>query len=174
MKKTVLVTLLTSTLMMAQGTLFDFPPKSMGIALLGGVMEGEDSNKIESDGIYGVELSFPCLVNNHVRSQLQVVSYDNNGVEMLQVSVNPHYLIDLQKGVTLGVGPTLGATEVTVGDEDDTIFTYGVGASLRADLPYNFFIGTEAHYDWTTDAELGTVKDNFDNLKVFAKVGYSF
>ena len=93
---------------------------------------------------------------------------------MLQANINPPNMFDIAKGTQIGVGPTLGVPNVEVGNEYDTIFTYGIGASIRKDLTENIFAGAEAKYEWTTDATITGVDQDFDNASVFAKIGYSF
>ncbi len=187
MKKTLLLSVIASTFMMAGGDIApvepvvetpavqeapstDFAP---AIAIIGGVM---DIDHTESDwkGFYGAELSFNCLFSDKIRQQIQITNYDNDGIQMLQANINPHYMIDIAEGTQIGFGPTLGIAKVEIGNEDDTIFTYGVGASVRKNITQNFFVGAEAKYEWTTDATLNGVDEYFDNAKVFAKVGYQF
>jgi len=186
MKKTVLLSILTSTLIMAGGDIDPVEPMietpaveeassgiPMGIALLGGVLKGDGDNT-DWNPLYGVELSFECLLSDSTRSQLQYTHYDEDGIKMQQLSVNPHYIFNRGDTVEFGAGPHIGVTKVEIANEDDTIFTYGVGASLRANVTNHFFVGAEARYEWTTDAEFNGVEDDFNNAKVFAKIGYSF
>lgn len=186
MKKTLLLSALASTLIFAGGDIDPVEPMvetpvvaesstgiPMGIALLGGVMKGEGSNT-DWKGFYGAELSFECLLSDSTRSQLQLTNYDHDGLKMLQLSANPHYIFNRGDAVEFGAGPHIGVARVEIGNEDDTVFTYGVGASARADITENFFAGVEARYEWTTDATFGGVDDDLNNAKVFAKLGYSF
>ena len=183
MKKTGLLLLVASTLIMAGGDItpeVEIPQEKISvagiptaIALIGGVMQMDGDNS-DWNSLYGIELSFACLFFDSVRSQLQITNYDDNGLKMLQVSANPHYLFDLSSSTTFGIGPSLGVAKVDIGNEDDTIFTYGVGASLRTDISEHFFVGAEARYEWTTDAEFSGIEDNLNNTKVFAKIGYQF
>ncbi len=186
MKKTLLLSVLASTLIFAGGDIDPVEPMvetpavtedstgiPMGIALLGGAMRGEGDDT-DWKGFYGVELSFECLLSDSTRSQLQLTNYDHDGLQMLQLSANPHYIFNRGDAVEFGAGPHIGVARVEIGNEDDTIFTYGVGASLRSDITENFFLGAEARYEWTTDAEFGGIEDDLNNAKVFAKIGYSF
>ena len=189
MKKTALLSVLASTLIFAGGDIDPVEPMvqtptfdqvddgtvgiPVGFALLGGVMKGEGDNT-DWNPVYGAELSFECLFSSSVRSQLQYTYYDEDGVKMQQLSANPHYIFNRGDAVEFGFGPHIGVAKVEIANEDDTIFTYGVGASLRSDITDNFFVGAEARYEWTTDATFGGVDDNLNNAKVFAKLGFSF
>ncbi len=185
MKKIVLLSIAATTFMMAGGDIDPVEPMvetpmveesssfNPALALIGGVMRGEGDNN-DWKGFYGAEFSFDCLISDAVRQQIQITNYDHDGLQMLQANINPHYMFDIAEGTKFGVGPTLGVARVEIGNEDDTVFTYGVGASLRQDITENFFVGAEAKYEWTTDAEFGGVEDNLNNAKVFAKIGYQF
>jgi len=186
MKKTALLSVLASTLIMAGGDITPVEPMvetpmivdesssfNPALALIGGVMRGEGDNN-DWKSFYGAEFSFDCLISDAIRQQIQITNYDHDGIQMLQANIIPHYMIDIAEGTQIGFGPTFGVAKVDIGSEDDTVFTYGVGASVRQDLGENFFVGAEAKYEWTTDATLGGVDDDFNNAKVFAKIGYQF
>ena len=185
MKKAILLSVLASTLIFAGGDIDPTtstvkspaeeiaPSIPMSFGILGGVMKDQRSDT-NWKGFYGVEFAFACLFSDSTRSQLQLTNYDHDDLKMLQLSANPHYIFNRGDAVEFGFGPHLGAAKVTMDNEDDTIFTYGAGASLRSDITENFFVGAEARYEWTTDAEFSGEKDNLNNAKVFAKIGYSF
>ena len=185
MKKAILLSVLTSTLIFAGGDIAPVtstvqnpveeiaPTIPMSLAIIGGVMKGEGSDT-DWNSFYGAEFAFKCLFSDNTRSQLQLTNYDHDGIKMLQLSANPHYIFNTGDTVEFGFGPHLGAAKVTIDNEDDTIFTYGVGASLRSNITENFFVGAGARYEWTTDAEFSGEKDNLNNAKVFAKIGYAF
>lgn len=189
MKKTLLLSALASTLIFAGGDIDPLEPVvqtptfsqtdnstggiPMSFTLLGGIMKGEGSDT-DWKGFYGAELAFECLLSDSTRSQLQLTNFDHDGVQMIQLSANPHYIFNRGDTVEFGAGPHIGVARVEIGNEDDTVFTYGVGASLRSDITENFFVGAEARYEWTTDATFGGVDDDLNNAKVFAKLGYSF
>jgi len=186
MKKIVLISALASTCMMAGGDISPVEPMvetpiaveetssyNPALALIGGIMRGEGNNN-DWKSFYGAEFSFNCLLSDAIRQQIQITNYDHDGLQMLQANINPHYIIDIAEGTQIGFGPTLGIAKVDIGSEDDTVFTYGVGASIRQDLGENVFVGAEAKYEWTTDATFGGIDDNLNNAKVFAKIGYQF
>ncbi len=187
MKKTLLLSVLASTLIFAGGDIDPVEPMvptfnevdnstggiPMSFALLGGVMKGEGDNA-DWEKMFGAELAFECLFSTDIRSQLQFTHYDVDGVKMLQLSANPHYIFNRGDTVEFGAGPHIGVAKVEIGSEDDTVFTYGLGVSAKADIGANFFVGAEARYEWTTDATFAGVDDDLNNAKVFAKLGYSF
>jgi len=186
MKKIVLISALASTCMMAGGDIIHVEPVvetpmaveetssfNPALALIGGVMKVEGDNN-DWKSFYGAEFSFDCLLSDAIRQQIQITNYDHDGLKMLQANINPHYMFDIAEGTKIGVGPTLGVARVELGNEKDTVFTYGVGASIRQNITENVFVGAEAKYEWTTDATFGGVDDNLNNAKVFAKIGYQF
>ena len=147
------------------------------VAIIGGSMQGDESGS-ESDSFYGLEVSMDCplikVPTGKIRQQINLTTYDDGDIAIRQFNLNPHYQIPLSSTLTMGVGPSFGIANVEILDQDDTIFTYGVGTSLRAELTKEIFIGAEARYELTTDADLFNIEDDFNNLKFFAKVGYQF
>jgi len=145
----------------------------MGIALLGGIMQG-DGDDAEWNPVYGAEFSFKCLLSDSVRSQIQFTNYDQDNLKMMQLSLNPHYIFNRGNTVEFGVGPHVGLASVEIGSEDDIVYTYGGGASITANLTEHFFLGAEARYEWTTETTFAGTDTNFNNAKIFGKIGYSF
>jgi len=145
----------------------------MGLSFLGGMMKSKDANT-GWNPLYGLELSFECLLSPSVRSQLQYTHYNDDGLKMEQLSINPHYIFNRGDDVEFGFGPHLGVAKVEEKNADDTIYTFGIGASLNATIDENFFVGAAARYERTTYATFGELDTNLNNLKVFTKVGYSF
>ena len=192
MKKTLLLTLIASTFIFANG---ETKPVSstispttlneegdvissipMTIGLLGGILQGEGEND-EWENMFGAEFAFECLFSSNVRSQVQYTYYDVDGLTMQQISTNPHFVFYFEnfgESVEFGVGPHLGITQIEKGNDDDIVFTYGIGTSVRMDIANNIFVGAEVRYEWTTDATLGNKDESYDNAKVFAKIGYTF
>jgi len=191
MKKTLLFSILASTLIYASGEtnlgVSNLPTQTlneegefissipMSFGLIGGMFNGDGDNA-SWEKMFGAELAFECLFSSDARSQLQYMYYDIDGVKMHQLSANPHFmfLIDgFDETVEFGVGPHVGVARVEVANENDMILTYGAGASIRSSFDNHLFVGAEARYEWTTDSKFEG-KENLDNAKVFAKIGYSF
>ena len=175
MKKTLLISLMASSFVMAQNNTildseFTFDPS---VAVVGGAMKADYSDA-DWNGLYGVELGFNCLINDSIRQAVQLTSFKDGDLEILQGNVNPQYEVAVSDTVNVGFGPTVGLASIDNGTDTDTVFTYGVGTSLNVNLTKDIFLGTELKYELTEDADLGEVSDNFNNFKAFAKIGYQF
>ena len=178
MKKTILLSLMASSFMMAQNSSildneFQLEPS---IAVLGGLetIHG-DSNQ---NAVYGVELGFNCLATSAIRQQIQITHYEDNDLKISEVTLNPYYYVPINTtsndNVKIGFGPTVGFTKVDNGTDSDTLFTYGLGTNLTVDIDSNYFLGAEVKYELTDKTLLTGFADDADNLKVFAKAGYRF
>jgi len=175
MKKTILFSLLASTLLMAENhtVLDDSFKMDPSLALLIGTVKGTNSYA-HAEVIYGLEYGFNCLVSDMLRQQVQITNYKDKNLKMTEISVNPHYMINVNSNMQIGFGPTLGLARVDNSQDKDTIFTYGAGGSLVQNLNETLFVGAEAKYEWSEDASLSGVNDNFNNVKIFVKAGYRF
>lgn len=190
MKKTILASLLASSLVMAeQGNITVEPyvepekveevtPIPVSVALLGGMMkfaaDSHDGHEYDAEFIFGAELSFPCFLSSDFRSQLQVLMYDDGFTETWQISANPHYIFKVSEDTQIGVGPSLGIAHFEIDAKNDYIFTFGVGASVRHDIDEKFFVGAEARYEWPAKAEIDGMEYDTNNFKIFAKIGMNF
>lgn len=143
------------------------------VALTGGFNKLTDADDTQS--IYGVEVSLNCPLlsppTDTIRQRLSITNYDYDGLSILSVSLNPHHMFQVADTTTIGFGPSLGVSTVDVGDEDDVVFTYGLGASLRSDISDRLFVGVEARYELTQESD---IVDDLDNTKVLVKLGYQF
>lgn len=146
---------------------------AFSLALIGGLMDIHNSS-LGWRGLYGVELSFALLSDRPNREQLQLTHYESGAVRMLQANLTLYPLFDLTGGTWLGLGPTVGIAAVKSGGGDETLFTYGLSMDLRKDMTEKFFTGIETRYEWSSVATIGGSETDFDNTKVFAKVGYRF
>ena len=175
MKKSIIFSLLASTFLMAENsTVLDESFKlEPSLAVLGGVVKS-DNAYAHAEIFYGLEYGFNCLVSDTVRQQLQITNYKDKNLKMTQINLNPHYMINVNSNMQLGFGPTFGLARVDNSQDKDTIFTYGAGGSLIQNLNEILFVGAEAKYEWSEDASLAGVNDNFNNVKVLLKAGYRF
>ncbi len=153
----------------------DYCP-SPAVALLVGY--GEMERAYDGDYMYGLEFSLACpalqLPTLDIRQQISLVHQSDHGLRMTSLELNPHLLFNLDNKVQLGVGPGFGLI-VTDADETDLIFGVNVGASIHYDIDKNYFVGAEARYQWTTDAELSKdVERSLDNYRTLVKVGMHF
>ena len=124
--------------------------------------------------MYGLELGFNCLANDSIRQELQLTSFKDGDLKILQANVNPQYVTNINQMLKFGFGPTAGLASIDNGTDSETLFTYGVGTSLSFNVNENIFVGAEFKYELTEDATFGDVTNNFDNIKAFTKIGYQF
>ena len=148
---------------------------NFAVALTGAFNNIKDADDAKS--IYGLEASLNCPwltpPSNIIRQQINISNYSDSGLDILNVSINPHYMVEVAPSTTIGAGPNFGFSNVEFDGEDDTVFTYGVGASLRTDINKNFFLGAEARYELVGETDFD--KDlELDNSKILIKLGYQF
>lgn len=145
------------------------------VSLMAGVM---DPSNMSSDTISGIELSLNCPLlqppTNRIRQQLSYTKYDDNGVEIKSIEINPHYVVEVSPGLEIGAGPGLGFVMVDTATGDDNVFGLQLGASLHYQANSPLFIGAEARYQITGEEHFGAAsKSDVDNYRVLLKVGYS-
>jgi len=175
MKKTILLSLMASSFMMAQNnSVLDSEfTLSPSVALIGGLESVHSS--LSQNAVYGVELGFNCLATSAIRQQIQITQFKDNDLKISTVTINPYYYVPINTTsndtVKIGFGPI---TKVDNGTDSDTLFTYGVGTNLTVDIGTNYFLGTEVKYELTDETLLTGFANDADNLKVFAKAGYRF
>lgn len=154
------------------GDSYQFNPS---VALIGGSVDFKDGNKINTGG---VELSIDCPLlkppHHTIRQQISYSTTDDNGVETSSFELNPHHMFNLSNKLQVGAGPSLGFTKVDTGTNDDTVFTYGVGASAKYNFTQNLFLGAEVRHAWSDDVDLGGQTSELENTRALAKIGYQF
>ena len=143
------------------------------LSLMGGMLN-PDVNGADSDTAMGVELSFNCIAlqppSGKIRTQISWTRYDDAGLEINSVEVNPHYLWRMTDKVEIGVGPGLGYVSGKAGAVDESMLAMQLGTSLHY-RSGNLFMGAEARYQ-VTEEEFGNT--DLDNFRVMLKVGYNF
>lgn len=147
------------------------------LALMGG-SQSFDWDEADSDTVYGVELAMNCGLyapeRGRIRQQISLTQYDDGGLETIHLELNPHYLFIDNGKLTMGAGPGVGWVQSDIeGGGDDDVFAVQAGASVGYDFR-PLFIGVEARYQWTTEADFGAVEENLSNSRVMAKVGINF
>lgn len=146
------------------------------LAVIGGAMD-PDFSDADSDALYGLELSLNCPLlqtpSNRIRQQLSVTHYDEDGLEMVSVEINPHYVVPVSDGLEFGFGPGLGVIDVDSGSDSETLLGLQAGMSLhyRRDA---MFVGAEARYQVTTEEEFAGVDRDADNSRYLLKAGINF
>ena len=146
------------------------------LAALGGYQD-PDIGGVDAGGAYGVELALSCPTlappRGRIRQQISLTRFDNDGLELTSFELNPHYLVDLGSGLAVGAGPGLGYVAADAGGESDGVLALQAGASLHY-RQGPLFLGAEARYQWTQEADFGAVERDVDNSRVLAKAGWSF
>jgi len=143
-------------------------PLNSGVAVIVG---GADLDKYSDSGdLYGLELSFNCQLvkasEHTIRQQISITKLHKKSTDLYSLELNPHYLYQLESNSYLGVGPSLGLSQVD-DKSDDTIGTFGIGASLRKDINNELFLAIEFRRVFAT-------KSKINNSRFVAKVGYYF
>jgi len=185
MKKIALAALLTVgiTSLSAQETKFlplatdDNYAFAPSVALVGGY--GKYDNPDNGSALYGVELDIACpllqLSSNKIKQQISLVQYvENDSFSTTSLELNPHVMFDLADKLQVGVGPGFGIVYADADGETDTVFGINIGASLNYDITQKMFVGAEARYQWTTDADFGGGDVSLNNYRTLLKAGYHF
>jgi len=146
------------------------------IAVLGGLQDPDVAN-VDAAGVAGLEVSLSCPTlkppQGEIRQQISITRFDNDGLEMTSVEINPHYLMPLGENLDLGVGPGLGYVSAEKGSEDDGVFALQAGASLHY-RSGPLFLGAEARYQFTQEADFGSDDEDLNNYRLLGKAGVNF
>ena len=155
------------------GTSDDYQSE-MTVSALYGIMDPAPSGA-DSSGVVGVELALNCPLlkapNGTIRQQASLTRYDEDGVELTTIEINPHYLVEMSDRLALGFGPGLGYLKADATGVSDGVFALQAGVSLHYNMD-RLFIGAEARYQWTQ--EIDDTNDDMNNSRIIAKVGYRF
>lgn len=143
------------------------------VSFIGGTsMPAEDG--VESSTLMGLELSMNCPLlqppTNRIRQQVSWTLSDEAGVTAHSLEINPHYVVEVADNLEIGFGPGFGMLLVDAGTESKTLF----GAQLGASAHYRmgaFFIGGEARYQLTTEADFGAGDMDMNNNRMMLKIG---
>lgn len=143
------------------------------LSLVGGVMD-PDFGAVGSGALYGLEVALNCPLlqppSNRIRQQLSLTQYDEDGVEVTSLELNPHYVIPMSENLEIGFGPGFGVLDVEAGSQDDLLLGVQAGASVHY-RQGAFFAGAEARYQVTTEERFGGTDQGADNVRVLLKVG---
>ena len=161
------------TVLPATGSDYEAAPT---VALLGGFQDPAVDG-VDADGAYGVEVGLSCPTlappAGRIRQQISLTRFDNDGLELTSLEINPHYLVDLGRNLALGAGPGLGYVAADAGGDSDGVFALQAGVSLHY-RQGPLFLGAEARYQWTQEADLGGQDVDVNNSRLMAKVGWAF
>ena len=185
MQRTLIASAVAAGLTLAAGTASAadwFPIADEGysaapsVAVVGGSQEF-DSDGADSGSIAGVEFALNCPLlavdSGRIRQQVSLTQYDEDGLETTHLELNPHYLFVDDGNLTVGAGPGFGLVQGDWDGGDDSVFALQAGASVNYDFG-PAFVGAEARYQWTTEADFGLVEEDLSNTRVMAKVGVNF
>ena len=146
------------------------------LAVMGGLQD-PDRSAVDAGGAYGVELSLNCPTIKppvgHIRQQISVTRFDNDGLELTSFEINPHYMVSLAENLDLGIGPGLGYVSADAGGNSDGVFALQAGASLHYRTG-PLFLGAEARYQVTQEAEFGAADEDVNNYRLLGKAGITF
>lgn len=122
---------------------------------------------------WGLDLNFNCgLVQSpdqRIRSHLNITHTSKNGTSVNAFELSPRYTVPLGDGLSAGVGPSVGAFQVSTPAQDRTLYGAGVAAGMnyRAGMLYT---GFDIRYH-ATRARSGL---DHDPLTFGAKIGVNF
>ena len=147
------------------------------ISLLMGQMD--PGNNLDSDTISGIELSLNCPLvqppSNRIRQQFSYTQYDDKGVEIASLELNPHYVVEVSPGLEIGGGPGLGYVMVDTANGDGDVFGLQLGVSAHYHGSSPLYLGADLRYQITGEDNFGTATESdVDNTRLTIKVGYSF
>ncbi len=147
------------------------------IAVTVGAMS-PDSNLGGTALAYGAEVSANCILiqppTNRVRTTISYAHYDDGGLTLNDIELNPHYVVELTPDFWLGGGPGLGVLLANADTGSDATMLAGqLGASAHYRMGA-LFLGAEARYQWTQGKDVGTSDSGENNWRALAKVGFNF
>lgn len=130
----------------------------------------------DSGTAYGVEVNFNCGLiqtpDNRMRTHFSVSRMNEDKYGATIVELSPRYTVPVADGLSIGVGPSLGAVHLNpaaAGVPTETVFAYGVVAGLnyrKGALYAGLDLGARR-----TKEKSGL---DFDSRAVTLKVGYNF
>ena len=142
---------------------------------------GVGSVRGTSAAAYGVELAFNCVLlqppSNLLRQHLSYMFYEEGGFSLHSAEINPHYTIEVAKGVSVGAGPGIGLVYIDADDRNTTLGAAQLGASAYYTGIENMLIGLESRYQFTTTRYYDRDNkryDNANNWRAALSVGYRF
>lgn len=125
---------------------------------------------------YGLEMNFNCGLiqtpDNRIRTHFSVSRVDENSYDATWIELSPRYTVPLTGGLSIGVGPSLGAVRVdsaTAGAPTKTVFAYGVAAGLNYRRG-QFYAGLDLGLRQTNERS-GV---SFDSRGATLKAGFNF
>lgn len=149
------------------------------VALIAGYIDF-DRSEVDDGHSYGVELSFDCPVftlpgDNVIRQVLSLNTYNENGLKMTSIEMNPYYMVNISKDLVLGFGPGIGGVKA---DPDHASSQWMFAVQAGAGIKYyinDFILGADIRHQWTAEKDLGNgSKEDLENTRFLVKAGYRF
>lgn len=185
MKRTILSTLLGFSLITASAATFAddwklLPVKDANykpdvtLSLVGGSLSGTPAGR----GNYtGAELAFNCLMLQPpagvIRSKVSYGQFNQNGLKLSTLEVNPRWTTGITQNLTFGIGPGIGLVKADVAGRTTNLAAFQIGV----DLDYHIGalnLGLGARWQNTSNKAIATGMNGANNTLVQAKIGYNF
>lgn len=102
-----------------------------------------------------------------------VGSYDDNGLELTSFELNPRWTFDINKNLSVGIGPGIGYVAAERGGNSQGLWAGQVGV----DLDYRIGainLGLTARWQGTENDMIAPGFKGADNTLITAKIGYNF
>ena len=147
------------------------------ISLMAGQMQSLSEIGDAAIGM-GVEFSLNCPAiqppTNRIRQQVSYFNYQDGDSTLHTFEASPHYVIEVMPKLEIGGGPGIGFVSADVDGKTANMPAFQLGGSIHYRIN-SVFIGAEARYQWTTNADVGNGKENgAKNARGVIKVGYDF
>jgi len=143
---------------------FFFEPTA---SVMAGMMKPKEG---DSGKVIGVEISFNCPLiqppTNKIRQQVSFAQYDENDVNLSSIEINPHYIIEIYQGLSIGAGLGVGYVFVDAAGIDNA-FAGQLGASVHYNVSKLFFVGGDMRYQITDNSDI-------NNSRMVLKIGLNF
>ncbi len=137
------------------------------VSVMAGMMSPKEG---DSGKILGAEVSFNCPLlqppTNRIRQQVSFAQYDENGAKLSSIEINPHYIVEVYPGLSVGAGPGFGYVLVDAAGVDNA-FAGQLGASVHYNVSKRFFVGGDMRYQFTDNSDI-------NNSRMALKLGVSF
>ncbi|WP_026300761.1 outer membrane beta-barrel protein [Thioalkalivibrio sp. ALE23] len=146
-------------------------------AVMGGGLWTTDSD-LRDDPAYGLEIGSDCLLfqpdNGVLRHRLSVTEFDDGPLRMTSTELNTHWEFEVADSVTMGFGPGLGYVNTKLDGDRNGLWAGQFGGSVQYDVDDTLFVGMEARYQITESDRFAGSREDMDNMRVMAKVGFNF
>lgn len=132
---------------------------------------------LNSDRYLGTELAFNCLLIQPpvgaIRTKISLGRFDGQGTELTSFEINPRWTVNLNKDLSVGVGPGIGYVSADVGGRSTGMLAVQVGADLDYRIG-DLNLGLGARWQDTRDRQVAPGRNGADNFLVQAKIGVNF